>query len=272
VGDRVRSVRGLSHGYASGTVIEHNEVTDMPYLGISVGWGWTLDDTVLRNNIIQYNHIYNVMNFLEDGGAIYTLSKQPGTRISQNYIHSIYRSSNPSLGAPVVGIYLDSGSSEITVSNNVISDVLSVYCGRDDIPRCVGGLFMQIYDSVAAGNTIINWDSSVFGNAGQNTFLYDGSYSPSDVIANAGIEPAYQDILKGILQRQRKTHRRFPEKSGRAGRGAGRGRSHGWGLDHGSASGSRGRVGRGHSDSCVIFGSRRPQERGRGSVSDFDVA
>ena len=30
---------GILSGYTDGLVVEHNEVADMPYTGISVGWG-----------------------------------------------------------------------------------------------------------------------------------------------------------------------------------------------------------------------------------------
>lgn len=113
---------GLHVGYADSTTIEHNEVNDMPYTGISVGWGWTLKETALRNNVIRNNHVHHVMNLLDDGGGIYTLSKQPGTYISENHIHDIRRSPWAGLYA-VAGIYLDNGSDWITVENNVFQNV-----------------------------------------------------------------------------------------------------------------------------------------------------
>lgn len=113
---------GIHVGYVQEATIEHNEVSDMPYTGISVGWGWTLKGTALKDNIIRQNHVHHVMNLLDDGGGIYTLSKQPGTYISENYIHDIKRS--PWAGAyPVAGIYLDEGSDLITVQNNVLQNV-----------------------------------------------------------------------------------------------------------------------------------------------------
>ena len=35
------------------------------------------------------------------------------------------------------------------------------------------------------------------GNIDGNTFLTDSTLFPADVVANAGIEPSYRDILKG---------------------------------------------------------------------------
>ncbi|MBE9028311.1 right-handed parallel beta-helix repeat-containing protein [filamentous cyanobacterium LEGE 11480] len=117
---------GIFAGYASGLRIEHNELTQLPYSAISVGWGWTDKDTSLKNNLIRYNHIHRVSQLLFDSGAIYTLSKQPGTVISHNYIHDMGASEWVPDGPGkqwLSGVYLDQGSSFIRVEHNVIRNV-----------------------------------------------------------------------------------------------------------------------------------------------------
>jgi hypothetical protein len=110
---------GIVCGYAEGTVIEHNEIFRMPYCGVSVGWGWTKKENASRNNKVRFNHIHHVMQLVEDGAGIYTLSHQPGTEIHGNWIHDITPS--PYIQRPIVrGIYLDEGSGGITVGNNAI--------------------------------------------------------------------------------------------------------------------------------------------------------
>ncbi len=110
---------GIVCGYAEGTVIEHNEVFRMPYCGVSVGWGWTKKENASRNNKVRFNHIHHVMELVEDGAGIYTLSHQPGTEIHGNWIHDITPS--PYIQRPIVrGIYLDEGSGGITIGNNAI--------------------------------------------------------------------------------------------------------------------------------------------------------
>ena len=37
-------MNGILAGYTDHTTIEHNKVYDLPYSGISVGWGWGLTD------------------------------------------------------------------------------------------------------------------------------------------------------------------------------------------------------------------------------------
>ena len=60
-------------GYARGIKIEHNEVSDCSYTGISVGWGWTKMTNALRDNFIHANRVHHVATRLSDTAGIYTL-------------------------------------------------------------------------------------------------------------------------------------------------------------------------------------------------------
>lgn len=114
---------GIVTGYAYDLRIERNFLYNLPYSGISVGWGHTYDDTSLKNIIVEYNYIGNAMNRMSDGGGIYTLSNQPGTVIANNFIENIIQS-KWSLGRNhVYGIYLDEGSHNISVTNNRFGNV-----------------------------------------------------------------------------------------------------------------------------------------------------
>lgn len=99
----------IAAGYPARLRIEHNVIRNTPYSGISLGYGWTDKPNAMHDNSVRFNDIGNAMQLLCDGGAIYTLSLQPGTRIAENYIHDITRS--PWAGAyPVGAIYLDQSS------------------------------------------------------------------------------------------------------------------------------------------------------------------
>ena len=78
---------GIWVGIAERTTVAHNLVHDLPYTGISVGWEWSTRPTPCRENVVEGNHVYNVMNRLCDGGCIYTLGWQPGTVIRGNHLH-----------------------------------------------------------------------------------------------------------------------------------------------------------------------------------------
>lgn len=123
---------GVFAGYTDGTIIAHNEIAQLPYTGISVGWGWGEEDagggayevipfryerpTPSGANRIECNHIHHVMLKRNDGGGVYTLGNQPGTVIRNNHIHD----NGP--GSPG-GIYLDEGSGFIEVTGNGVYNV-----------------------------------------------------------------------------------------------------------------------------------------------------
>ncbi len=127
---------GIFAGYTEGTVIAHNEITRLPYSGISVGYGWGEEDagggnpayyqpfryedpTPASNNRIESNHIHGVMQKLLDGAGIYTLGNMPGSVIRGNHIHDCTGAAKADRG-PVAGIYLDEGSGFIEVTGNVV--------------------------------------------------------------------------------------------------------------------------------------------------------
>lgn len=113
---------GIWVGFAARTTVTHNEVHDLPYSGISVGWQWNSEPTVCRGNRIEYNHVYAVMQQLADGGGIYTLGYQPGTVLRGNLIHDIRRS-RFAQGAPNNGFFIDEGSKGFLIEANTIYDV-----------------------------------------------------------------------------------------------------------------------------------------------------
>jgi hypothetical protein len=110
---------GVLVGYARDVDVAHNEVSHLAYTGISVGWGWTQTESpALRNNRIHANHIHHFGQRVYDTAGIYTLGAQPGTRITGNAIHSIARPAYVHDPYHWSYIYLDEGSSFITVADN----------------------------------------------------------------------------------------------------------------------------------------------------------
>jgi hypothetical protein len=108
---------GVWVGIAQQTTIAHNEIRHLPYTGVSVGWRWDTQPTGCRENVVRDNHIHYVMQTLSDGGGIYTLGRQPGTTLSGNRIHDVPLN----LGrAESNGMFIDEGSSLLTIENNTI--------------------------------------------------------------------------------------------------------------------------------------------------------
>ena len=151
---------GIGAGYPRYVVIEHNEVSYTYYSGISIGFGWTKQQTAMTNNHVNWNEIHHIARLLCDSGPIYTLSNQgTGSEIQHNYIHD----NGTSKWADYwnVPIYLDEGSSGFTVKENVFKNS----------PAGVGQ-----------------------NQAGQNTIQQDGNYYSDNVVNNAGIEKEFRYI------------------------------------------------------------------------------
>ena len=109
---------GISAGYVRDIHIEHNEVSEVAYSGICVGWGWTRTINCMRNNHIIGNFVHHYAKHMYDVGGIYTLSAQPGTVISENRIDSIYHPDYVHDPKHWFYFYFDEGSSHITIRNN----------------------------------------------------------------------------------------------------------------------------------------------------------
>ncbi|MEO3876256.1 ricin-type beta-trefoil lectin domain protein [Nonomuraea sp. B12E4] len=131
-----RGVVSVLTTYVSTATVSHNEVYNMPYTGLSIGYGWGANEpggstqyanrglydyqpryttaTTASNNQLIGNYVHDVMQQMTDGGCIYTLSWNPNAVISDNHC---LRTNG------WFGIYFDEGSKYFTVKNNVLSNV-----------------------------------------------------------------------------------------------------------------------------------------------------
>jgi len=109
---------GISAGYVHDIHIEHNEVSEVSYSGICVGWGWTRTLNAAHNNTIVGNYVHHYAKHMFDVGGIYTLSAQPGTLIMNNRIEAIYHPPYAHDPNHWFWFYFDEGSSFITIKDN----------------------------------------------------------------------------------------------------------------------------------------------------------
>jgi len=121
-GKMFASAIGVWIGQSANNRITHNLIHDFYYTGISIGWTWGYGPSLATNNLVAFNHVHHIGvksdgdgPILSDMGGIYTLGKQPGTRILNNLWHHV-----AGLRYGGWGIYFDEGSSGILAASNIV--------------------------------------------------------------------------------------------------------------------------------------------------------
>ena len=127
-------------GYTTRTTISHNTLSNLPYSGIAIGWGWGMTDpgqfpgctgcpfqhwkiyktpTASQGNRIVANKVSNYLKRLYDGGGIYSLGQQ-GTSLRNGEViaRNVVFGKAPSHGGNA--LYTDGGSRYITLRRNVL--------------------------------------------------------------------------------------------------------------------------------------------------------
>ena len=184
--------------YTEHTVIEHNKIYDLPYSGISVGWGWGLTDeggdtnypgnsgvpiydtpTTAKNNIIRDNAISDIMKNQADGGAIYTLSMQPDSVVSGNYIKD---TPAPAYGA----IYHDEGSRGFTTTQNALCNVQARWLFLNH------GMNIEAQRNFTTQPVYLTQANSTDSTIANNTLVQGCEQLPASIVNNAGLQPAYR--------------------------------------------------------------------------------
>lgn len=126
---------GLRIGNSGNNTVTNNEISDFNYTGLMVGWVVGYGASACTNNLVNNNHIHHVgREFLSDLGGIYTLGISPGTQITNNVVHDVFHHPDSYGGW---GIYLDEGSSNITVKKNIVyntgTDGFHLNYGRNNL-------------------------------------------------------------------------------------------------------------------------------------------
>ncbi len=120
VGAQFYGAVGIWCGLTAETMITNNHIFNLPYTGVSVGWMWSPVATPSRQNIIAGNHIHDIMNILSDGGGIYMLGLQPGSKILNNRIHDVEVNAGR---AESNGMFLDEGITDVLVADNLVYNI-----------------------------------------------------------------------------------------------------------------------------------------------------
>lgn len=182
---------GIFLGYVKDTEVSYNTVQHLPYSGISAGWGWSYEFNFgMQNNNIVGNKVDRAMQMLVDGAGIYLMSRQDGTKISNNYITNVGSgleingtwAVRRSFHAPSVPIYLDQGASEIVVHNNVFQSIPYRLIAAGTFDPVFGP--RESFDKSPCGAKACNIDELF------NRFYGDGNRAHDNAIVNgAGWRP-----------------------------------------------------------------------------------
>lgn len=109
---------GIGAGFVKDIKICNNEISDVSYTGISMGWGWNQQVCSMSNNLVSGNLIHHYAKHMYDTAGIYTLGAQPHSFIEGNVVLDIYTPSYVHDPNHWFYLYTDEGSSYITVRNN----------------------------------------------------------------------------------------------------------------------------------------------------------
>ena len=109
---------GICAGYVKGINIEHNEINDVSYSGINLGWGWTRTVNCMRNNRVHANLIHHYAKHMYDVAGVYTLGSQPHSWVTENCVRDIYVPGYAHDPNHWFYLYTDEGSSFINVKDN----------------------------------------------------------------------------------------------------------------------------------------------------------
>lgn len=107
---------GITAFNISDLSITNNDISDLYYSGISTGWTWGFKTTLNKNIVISNNVIHEIgQGVMDDLGGIYTLGLNANSSITHNLVYDIlcYRYGG-------WGIYLDQGSSDFNIQNNIV--------------------------------------------------------------------------------------------------------------------------------------------------------
>lgn len=192
--------------YVTRLTIAHNYITDAPYTGIGLGYGWGANDpggspeyinrglydfqpiyqtpTTLSDVRVVGNYVRNVVQTMFDAGCIYTLSAMPRSTIEENFCEN----------SGQLGLYFDEGSRFLTASRNVFVNTAGQWAhANNQNGNRTGDL--TLIDNYATNPAITGIANGSRGNVTRGNVTITAANPPieaSRVIYNAGPTGRYR--------------------------------------------------------------------------------
>ncbi|MFB9660236.1 RICIN domain-containing protein [Glycomyces mayteni] len=186
--------------YATRLTIDHNYVSDMPYSGINIGFGWGANDpggspeyqarglydfqpvyqtpTASQYVNVTGNHVRNVVQKLFDAGCVYSLSAHPNSTISGNYCEN----------SGQLGMYFDEGSRYFALTGNVFRNTYGQWVHANNQNSNLTGN-MTVTGNYTTNSAITGLVDGQRGNTVRNNTTYSAGSVPAtaaQIIADAG--------------------------------------------------------------------------------------
>jgi hypothetical protein len=186
--------------YVTRLTIEHNYVSDMPYSGIGIGYGWGANDpggspdyvrrglydfqpiyqtpTTITDVHLRGNHVRNVVQVMFDAGCIYALSAHPNSTIEENFCEN----------SGQLGLYFDEGSRYFTATRNVFMNTSGQWAHANIQNGALTGN-LALIDNYTTNPAITFIENGQRGNTVRGTVVFSAGNIPAaaaQIIANAG--------------------------------------------------------------------------------------
>ena len=126
---------GVLFTHVSDSKVVHNDIHDILYSGVSVGWVWGYRGSVAQRNEIAFNRIRNLgAGVMSDLAGVYTLGTSYGTAVTNNVISNVKARYYGGWG-----LYADEGSEGVLFANNLVHDTFDggfhQHYGRNNVVR-----------------------------------------------------------------------------------------------------------------------------------------
>jgi hypothetical protein len=199
IGAEYHGAAGIWAGYTQHTQITHNQLDDLPYSGISFGWGgWHTNSqtpdanpNINGDNLIADNLVFHHMQYLRDGGAVYTNGSQ-----GQSFAHGLTISGNVAYDDNTNNeYYTDEGSRYVSIDGNVAYQDAGYFnggCSTTGHISVTGNYYATSLNGFVCSPPAVDIQSS--GNTQIPARPGPGDV-PAQILSAAGLEPAYRHLV-----------------------------------------------------------------------------